>query len=671
MNLFLYVLRHSMKQMIVLVALIAASALGAQAQVVFSSPKNISNTSADSTNDQIVVDSRGNINVVWLDRTTPTSPYSYTVFFGRSSDGGATFSAPLSVSHPGSSASFAGIAVAPSGIIYILWSDNSPGYYVEFFTRSADDGATFSTPQLISNAGANVGGGKMVVDSHGNIDIVWNDNSPSYYAVFFSHSTDGGASFSSPVNVSNNPLGAGGPDMNVDSAGNVYLAWVAQASFVFGGVTYQGNAVFFSGSADGGATFSSPTDISGNNGPRAFITILQVAAGSMTNISVLWQASSGIPPTDAEYSYSINGGATFQTTQVGSGCEYFPDPHMALDSLGAANVVMQTSCGNTSAFITYARYAGGVRAGGNGWSVIGNTPEPKLAVDSSNDIDIFFGGSIVSFTRSNDRGATFSALENAPGVPDTIATDSGGNIYFVWSDYVGPSNRNIFFSRSVALASLALNPADVTGGSSSTGTATLNGPAPTGGAVVSLSSSDPSVTVPATVTIPEGTVSTTFPVTTSPVAAATTATVSAVFSGVTQTAAITVEPPVLTSLTLNPSSVAGGTSSTGTVTLSGPAPAGGAVVALSSSNSSVATVPSSVTVSPGFTNATFSVSTSLALCSSTATISASFSAVTLTSNLTVLPLVTLPPQTCTVLGAHGSITIGKPHQRMKQSRIKY
>src|SRR6059058_512517 len=55
-------------------------------------------------------------------------------------------------------------------------------------------------------------------------------------------------------------------------------------------------------------------------------------------------------------------------------------------------------------------------------------------------------------------------------------------------------------------------------------------------------------------------------------------------------------PPAVSSLTLNPTSVTGGTqSSTGTVTLSGPAPAGGAQVMLSSSNAA-ASVPSSVTV---------------------------------------------------------------------------
>src|SRR5439155_287511 len=48
-------------------------------------------------------------------------------------------------------------------------------------------------------------------------------------------------------------------------------------------------------------------------------------------------------------------------------------------------------------------------------------------------------------------------------------------------------------------------------------------------------------------------------------------------------------------LTLSPSTVIGGVSSTGTVTLASPAPAGGAAVALTSSDTTVATVPASMT----------------------------------------------------------------------------
>ena len=85
-------------------------------------------------------------------------------------------------------------------------------------------------------------------------------------------------------------------------------------------------------------------------------------------------------------------------------------------------------------------------------------------------------------------------------------------------------------------------------------------------------------------------------------------TLTATYSGVARTATLTVNPPVaLVGVSVNPTAVTGAANSTGTVTLSAAAPAGGAVVALTSSNTNAATVPASVTVAAGATTKTFAV----------------------------------------------------------------
>jgi hypothetical protein len=91
----------------------------------------------------------------------------------------------------------------------------------------------------------------------------------------------------------------------------------------------------------------------------------------------------------------------------------------------------------------------------------------------------------------------------------------------------------------------------------------------------------------------------------------------------------------LSSLILNPTSVSGGNSSTGTVKLSAPAPSGGVVVVLSSNNTSVATLPSSVTIQAGATSATFTINTTRPSSDTTVTISATYNGVTKTATLTV------------------------------------
>ena len=176
------------------------------------------------------------------------------------------------------------------------------------------------------------------------------------------------------------------------------------------------------------------------------------------------------------------------------------------------------------------------------------------------------------------------------------------------------------------VTSVSLNPSSVVGGSSSQGTVVLSGPAPSGGAMVSLSSSNNTevASVPASVTVSSGSASANFMVSTNPVSSSTAVIISASYNGTTQTAILTVSPPQLSSLSLNPSSVVGGSSSQGTVVLSGSAPSGGAVVSLSSSNTQVASVPTSVTVSGGSISANFTVSTNSVSSSTAVIISASY-----------------------------------------------
>ena len=94
---------------------------------------------------------------------------------------------------------------------------------------------------------------------------------------------------------------------------------------------------------------------------------------------------------------------------------------------------------------------------------------------------------------------------------------------------------------TAALSALELDPTSVTGGTSSTGTVTLTAAAPAGGVSVALASSDTAVaTVPASVTVAEGSTSASFAVSTSEVGSDTSVTISGTFDGTTRTATLAV-----------------------------------------------------------------------------------------------------------------------------------
>jgi hypothetical protein len=131
-------------------------------------------------------------------------------------------------------------------------------------------------------------------------------------------------------------------------------------------------------------------------------------------------------------------------------------------------------------------------------------------------------------------------------------------------------------------------------------------------------------------------------VTTAGAASATAVTLTATY-GATATATLAVGPLALSGLALSPSSVVGGLPSQGTVTLSGPAPAGGAVVALTSSAPSTAAVPASVTVPAGALSASFSVTTVTVVSSTSVVLGAAFGGGSATAPLAVTAFIPSPP----------------------------
>src|SRR5207248_2028994 len=145
------------------------------------------------------------------------------------------------------------------------------------------------------------------------------------------------------------------------------------------------------------------------------------------------------------------------------------------------------------------------------------------------------------------------------------------------------------------LSTLRLTPSQIVLGGTSTAMIILSGIAPAGGAVISLTSSNPNVaSVPANVTIPAGSTSATLAITGR---APGQTTITATLASVSRTAPLTVvpPPPTLTALTPSQFQIFIGGTATVTVALSGIAPAGGIVVSLSSSNPAVAPVPANVT----------------------------------------------------------------------------
>ncbi|MEQ1884222.1 MAG: hypothetical protein ABL967_04120 [Bryobacteraceae bacterium] len=213
--------------------------------------------------------------------------------------------------------------------------------------------------------------------------------------------------------------------------------------------------------------------------------------------------------------------------------------------------------------------------------------------------------------------------------------------------YAGDGNVSKYTTLTVSpvvnLVSATINP--VEGGFSTTGTALLNIPAQTGGAVVTLSSGNSSlVSVPASVTIPQGYTAINFTATTNGVSANTVVPVTATFNGTSVTANVTLSAaPVVTVSSVLVQDLVGGNALNGTVILNTfPRNVEGATIQLSSSNPAVQ-VPATIVVPQFASSVTFSAQTSTVPAITPVNITASFngSSATGVSNLNPVPTVTI------------------------------
>ncbi len=348
------------------------------------------------------------------------------------------------------------------------------------------------------------------------------------------------------------------------------------------------------------------TDESGQTYPITVDTLLNNALGS-TGYYGVFTANMHNDSSDSPGAEAIVASAQSRGVPVISAAQLLT----WLDGRNGSSFTSLSWSGNTLSFsISIATGANGLQA--------------MLPASASSGLlgNLTLNGSPVSYT-----------LQTIKGISYAVFTAGAGTYQ---ASYTG--------TVPVSVKSVSLNPSSVLSGATSTGTVTLSGPAPSGGAAVALSTSDPVSTTlsQSTVTVAQGATTATFTVTANSVASTTTATISASYGGNAASAVLTITPlPGVASLTLNPSTLVGGASSTATVTLTQAAPTGGAVVNLTSTNTAVATVPASVTISAGSSAGSFTITTFTVTAQTAVTITAAYGTGNKTATLTVNPLVPL------------------------------
>jgi len=362
------------------------------------------------------------------------------------------------------------MAVTSDGIIYVAWSDfrDDPGGGQDkddiYIAKSTDEGLTFSASVCVSddNGTALNYAPRVATDNQGNVYVVWHDNRNGNWDIYFAKSTDGGANFSTNVQVVNDPDTQYEAALAIDDQGYIYVTWIHL--YDDNGTDYD---IHFAKSTDEGQTFTIPVMV--NDVGNGYQYTANIKVGESGIIYVAWTDHRN-GWSNIYFAKSTDGGENFSenisvnSTDYGQG---YPD--LALDDTENIYVVWQDlrdyySSNTTQVYLakstdSEAGFEVGVQVNDANITISLMYLYPSLAVTGDGKIYVSWWDNRndnldVYLTRSYDGGVSFSPswrmnddINNASQDKSRIVVDESGDIYGVWRDYRNIDNPpDIYFA---------------------------------------------------------------------------------------------------------------------------------------------------------------------------------------------------------------------------------
>lgn len=340
------------------------------------------------------------------------------------------------------------VAVDSNRYVHVVWEDDNPGDYEIYYRRSTDGGVTWAGAKRLTWNAGDSRNPAIAIDADDYIHVVWDDDTPGRQEIYYRKSTNGGVGWTAVKRLTQLNGDSRSPSIAADPNDNLHIVWYD--------TTPGNNEIYYAKSTNEGVNWTNPKRMTWNASSSAYPAI---AAGTGNDIHIVWQ-DDGPGNDEIYYKRSTNGGTTWPLTKRmtwNSGDSMYPS--IASDTSDNIHLVWtDLSSGNNEVF--YKKSTNG----GTNWPMTkrltwnsGTSAAPVIATDLGDNIYVGWndntpGNYEIFFKRSSNGGTSWSTKRltwnGGDSLAPDIATYSTGEIHIAWADS-SPVNQEIYYRKGI------------------------------------------------------------------------------------------------------------------------------------------------------------------------------------------------------------------------------
>jgi hypothetical protein len=235
--------------------------------------QKLTSTSGVSRNPALVINASGHLHLFWEDNT----PGNYEIYYKKSTNGGASWTANQRLTSTSGVSECPAVAVNSSGHLHLFWAENTPGNYEIYYRKSTNGGTAWTVSKRLTFTSGVSKNPAVAVNSSGHLHLFWKDNTSGGEEIYYKKSTDGGTTWTANQRLTYTAGVSDLPAIAVDSSGYLHLLWQDNT---------PGNYdIYYRKSTNGGTSWVTSQRLTFTAGDSLYPAIATDTSG---NLHVLW-----------------------------------------------------------------------------------------------------------------------------------------------------------------------------------------------------------------------------------------------------------------------------------------------------------------------------------------------------------------------------------------------